>query len=90
MVDEIKELKDSQISAKIPGRVKDEMRNLVKKGMFESLSDCTRTALYRLLKEIGDFKDSEEKKHKRILEDGRPPDMDELKKFVDDLGDLYK
>ncbi|MFQ5975631.1 MAG: ribbon-helix-helix domain-containing protein [Candidatus Hydrothermarchaeales archaeon] len=90
MKDDIDEIKDAQITAKIPSRVKTEMDALVKKGMFNNLSECVRTAINRFLREINDYLEEEKKKHKEILEIEKEADMEELKKFVEELGELYK
>ena len=76
---EIDELKDAQITVKIPSSLKDEMRALVKKGMFNSLSECTRTSINRLLREIDDY-----------VGEVKEADMKKLERFVEELGELYK
>ncbi len=75
----IDELKDAQITVKIHSSLKDEMQALVKKGMFNNLSECTRTAINRLLREIDEY-----------IGETEEADMKKLEKFVDELGELYK
>ncbi len=90
MTDDISDPLDARLTVNIPSKVKEEMRSLVKKGMFNSLSECMRTSIYRLLREINEYKEGEEKKHKEILKGGKGADMKELQKFVDELGEIYK
>jgi len=75
----IDELKDAQITVKIHSSLKDEMQALVKKGMFNNLSEFTRTAINRLLREIDEYMGETEEAN-----------MKKLEKFVDELGELYK
>jgi len=90
MKNDITEVMDARITANIPSNVKKEMEALVKKGMFNSLSECVRTSINRLLREIDAYIEEEKKKHREILEIEKEADMEELKKFVEELGELYK
>ncbi len=82
----------SRISGRISGKEKDEIRLLVKKNVFPSLSEFYRIAISRFLKELDAYEkkrllDKKEKlgkaREKEVREVER--DMKDLVRFIEDL-----
>lgn len=94
MAEKGSQIKDAQISAKVTKDMRREMEVLVEKGMFKSLSECTRTAINRLLRDIDAYikKAGEERSEwiKEEMEKRNEEEMEELRRFVEEIGDLYR
>ncbi|MDI6655092.1 MAG: ribbon-helix-helix domain-containing protein, partial [Candidatus Hydrothermarchaeota archaeon] len=73
--------KEDRISGIIPEEDKEKIRALVERGMFASMSEFYRTAIRRLLKELGAYEKKKELEKKEIL---RKPTEEERKKVEED------
>lgn len=81
-------MKYARISAKIPEDDKENIRSLVKRGLFKSMSEFHELAARRLLRDLEAYKEKKKKMKDRALgktEEKIKKDMEEIGKFVDDL-----
>ncbi len=81
-------MKYERISAKIPAEDKEKVKGLVKKGLFESMTEFHRLAVRRLLRDLEEYAEKKKKVKKKIFEkpgDETIKDMKEIGKFVDEL-----
>ena len=81
-------MKYARISAKIPTGDKEKIRNLVKRGLFISMSEFHELAARRLIRDLETYKEKKTKMKERALGKTQAKikqDMEEIGKFVDDL-----
>jgi len=81
-------MKYSRISGKIPEVDKEKIRDLVKRGLFKSMSEFHELAARRLLRDLENYKEKKKMAKEKALgktDERIKKDMEEIGKFVDDL-----
>jgi Arc/MetJ-type ribon-helix-helix transcriptional regulator len=81
-------MKYARISARIPEDDKKKIRDLVKRGLFKSMSEFHELAARRLLRDLETYKEKRKKVKEKVLgktDEKIKKDMEEIGKFVDDL-----
>lgn len=81
-------MKQERIYGKIPKEDKEKVKQLVKKGLFESQSEFHKIAARRLLRDLEEYAINKKKTKKKILgttDDKIMKEMEEIAKFADEL-----